>query len=207
VNAYRECRWWGHQCPSVSSCPATATIAHREPAKKSLEDREILGQDCGNLSADQLSSQAHQGRRGYSGVTLGVGPIGAAHGFARLDATGEHVGGSRAIQVARDQSWFTWDFRGGGQATCRGKSRGDSWDRYIFCIAFMDTSRLCGTQSLLSCWPFVGRFHILAYQAKSATVQLSCCRSCSVRAPCACLPTCSVVQDLEKKSSLMYAKG
>src|SRR5712672_4517326 len=25
----------------------------------------------------------------------------------------------------------TWDFRGGGRATCRGKSRGDGWDRYI----------------------------------------------------------------------------
>src|SRR5712671_6686298 len=25
----------------------------------------------------------------------------------------------------------TWGFRGGGRTTCRGKSRGDSWDRYI----------------------------------------------------------------------------
>src|SRR5882672_1245849 len=25
----------------------------------------------------------------------------------------------------------TWDFRGGGRTTCRGKSRGDDWDRYM----------------------------------------------------------------------------
>ena len=24
----------------------------------------------------------------------------------------------------------TWDFRGGSRTTCRGKSRGDGWDRY-----------------------------------------------------------------------------
>ena len=28
----------------------------------------------------------------------------------------------------------TWDFRGGGRTTCRGKSRGDGWDRYSLAL-------------------------------------------------------------------------
>jgi len=31
----------------------------------------------------------------------------------------------------------TWDFRGGGRVTCRGKSRGDGWDCYTWKIAWV----------------------------------------------------------------------
>jgi len=36
-----------------------------------------------------------------------------------------------------------WDFRGGGRTTCRGKSRGDGWDRYIWTLIRSDTYLIC----------------------------------------------------------------
>jgi len=70
-----------------------------------------------------LSSQAHPGRRGYSGADLGVGPnVGGtgSRGIGR-DEGGEPWVESRAIRGARDQAGVTWDSGEAAQATVEEK--------------------------------------------------------------------------------------
>src|SRR5712671_60240 len=106
--------------------------AHRELAKKSLEDQEILGQDCGINPRIRGALRLIRGVGGTRGRLLESDPTWAANGVAR------HRTQRGSTWVDHVQSeWHmtrtgvTWDFRGGGRTTCRGKSRGDGWDRYI----------------------------------------------------------------------------
>src|SRR5712671_4657618 len=106
--------------------------AHRELAKKSLEDREILGQDCGINPWISRARRLIRGIGGTWGRLSESDPTWAANGFARHRTRR----GSTWVDHVRSE-WYvtrtgvTWDFRGGGRTTCRGKSRGDGWDRYI----------------------------------------------------------------------------
>src|SRR5712672_2245473 len=105
--------------------------AHREPAKKSLEDREILGHGCGIYPWISRALRLIRGVGGTRGRLLESDPSWAANRVARHSTRGStgvdhvrsewHVTGTRVM----------WDFRGGGRATCQGKSRGDGWDCYI----------------------------------------------------------------------------
>src|SRR5712672_3822502 len=56
--------------------------AHREPAKKSLEDREILGQDCGINPRIRGALRLIRGVRGTRGRLSESDPSWAANGFA-----------------------------------------------------------------------------------------------------------------------------
>src|SRR5712675_198358 len=105
--------------------------AHREPAKKSLEDREILGHSCGIYPRISRALRLIRGVGGTRGRLSESDPSWAAnrvarHGTRRRSTWVDHV--QSEWHVAR--AGVTWDFRGGGRTTCRGKSRGDGWDRY-----------------------------------------------------------------------------
>src|SRR5712675_1343573 len=105
--------------------------AHREPAKKSLEDREILGHGCGIYPRISRALRLIRGVGGTRGRLSESDPTWAANGVARHRTRR----GSTWVDHVRSKghvtrAGVTWDFRGGGRATCRGKSRGDSWDRY-----------------------------------------------------------------------------
>src|SRR5712672_741567 len=105
--------------------------AHREPAKKSLEDREILGQDCGIYPRISRALGLIRGVGGTRGRLSESDPTWTANGVARHRTRR----GSTWVDHVRPE-WHvtgtrvTWDFRGGGRTTCRGKSWGDGWDRY-----------------------------------------------------------------------------
>src|SRR5712671_3609437 len=106
--------------------------AHREPAKKSLEDREILGHSCGIYPRISRALGLIRGVGGTRGRLSESNPSWAANGVARYGARR----GSTWVDHVRSEGHVTgtdvsWDFRGGGRTTWRGKSRGDGWDRYI----------------------------------------------------------------------------
>src|SRR5712672_3041144 len=108
--------------------------AHRELAKKSLEDREILGQSCGINPRIRGALRLIRGVRGTRGQLLESDPMWAANRVARHRTRR----GSTWVDHMRSEwhmtgTGVTWDFRGGGRTTCRGKSRGDGWDRYTSC--------------------------------------------------------------------------
>src|SRR5712672_1034886 len=105
--------------------------AHREPAKKSLEDREILGHSCGIYPRISRALRLIRGVGGTRGRLSESDPSWAANGVARHRTRQ----GSTWVDHVRSEGHVaraggTWDFRGGGRTTCRGKSRGDGWDRY-----------------------------------------------------------------------------
>src|SRR5712672_202268 len=105
--------------------------AHREPAKKSLEDREILGHSCGIYPRISRALRLIRGVGGTRGRLSESDPTWAANGVARHRTRR----GSTWVDHVRPEghvtgTGVTWGFRGGGRTTCRGKSRGDGWDRY-----------------------------------------------------------------------------
>src|SRR5712672_4355849 len=106
--------------------------AHREPAKKSLEDREILGHGCGIYPRIGRALRLIRGVGGTRGRLSKSDPTWVANRVARHRTRR----GSTWVDHVRSE-WHvtgtrvTWDFRGGGRVTCQGKSRGDGWDRYI----------------------------------------------------------------------------
>src|SRR5882672_2965253 len=105
--------------------------AHREPAKKSLEDREILGHGCGIYPRISRALRLIRGVGGTRGRLSESDPSWAADRVARHRTRR----GSTWVDHVRSEghvtgAGVTWDFRGGGRTTCRGKSRGDGWDRY-----------------------------------------------------------------------------
>src|SRR5712671_7283318 len=105
--------------------------AHRELAKKSLEDREILGHGCGIYPRISRALRLIRGVGGTRGRLLELDPTWAANGVAKHRTRR----GSTWVDHVRSEwhvtrAGVTWDFRGGGRTTCRGKSRGDGWDRY-----------------------------------------------------------------------------
>src|SRR5712671_141997 len=107
--------------------------AHREPAKKSLEDREILGQGCGIYPRISRALRLIRGVGGTRGRLSESDPTWVANGVARHRTRR----GSTWVDHVRSEGHVTgtdvtWGFRGGGRATCRGKSRGDGWDRYTY---------------------------------------------------------------------------
>src|SRR5712675_622593 len=117
--------------------------AHREPAKKSLEDREILGHNCGIYPRISRALGLIRGVGGTQGRLSESDPSWAAdrvarHGTRRGSTWVDHVRSKGHVTG----TGVTWDFRGGGKTTCRGKSRGDGWDCYNarcglqFCRAF-----------------------------------------------------------------------
>src|SRR5712675_924829 len=106
--------------------------AHREPAKKSLEDQEILGHSCGIYPRISRALRLIRGVGGTRGRLLESDPTWAANRVTRHRARQ----GSTWVDHVQSKWHVTgtcvmWDFRVGGRATCRGKSRGDGWDRYI----------------------------------------------------------------------------
>src|SRR5712672_1997093 len=92
--------------------------AHREPAKKSLEDREILGQDCGINPWISRALRLIRGVGGTQGRLSESDPTWVANGFARYRSRQ----GSTWVDHVRSE-WYvtgtgvTWDFRGGGRRT------------------------------------------------------------------------------------------
>src|SRR5712672_1305217 len=108
--------------------------AHRELAKKSLEDREILGHGCGIYPRFSRALRLIRGVGGTRGRLSESAPSWAADRVARHRTRR----GSTWVDHVRPKGYVTragvtWDFRGGGRATGRGKSRGDGWDRYTAC--------------------------------------------------------------------------
>src|SRR5712671_7774250 len=104
--------------------------AHREPAKKSLEDQEILGHGCGIYLWISRALRLIRGIRGTRGQLSELDPTWAVN-----RVTGNGTRGSTGVDHVQSEWHVTrtsvmWDFRGGGRMTCRGKSRGDGWDRY-----------------------------------------------------------------------------
>src|SRR5882672_5665796 len=116
----------------VSHVRHSGPEAHREPAKKSLEDREILGQDCGIYPRIGRALRLIRGVGGTRGRLSESDPSWAANGVVRYRTRR----GSTWVDHVRSEwhvtrAGVTWGFRGGGRTTRRGKSRGDGWDRYI----------------------------------------------------------------------------
>src|SRR5712672_3699939 len=106
--------------------------AHREPAKKSLEDQEILGHGCGIYPRISRALRLIRGVGGTRGRLSESDPTWAVNGVTRHRTRR----GSTWVDHVRSKwhvtrTGVTWDFRGGGRMTCRGKSRGDGWDRYM----------------------------------------------------------------------------
>src|SRR5712671_2525385 len=119
---------------SISHVRHSRPLAHREPAKKSLEDQEILGHDCGINPRISRALRLIRGIGGTQGRLSESDPTWAANGVMRHRARQ----GSTWVDHMRSEwhmtgTHVTWDFRGGGRTTCRGKSRGDGWDRYTSC--------------------------------------------------------------------------
>src|SRR5712672_3335698 len=100
----------------------SGTVDHRlirEPAKKSLEDREILGQDCGINPRIRGALRLIRGVGGTRGRLLELDPLWAANRVARHRMRR----GSMWVDHVRSEwhvtgTGVTWDFRGGGRTTC-----------------------------------------------------------------------------------------
>src|SRR5712672_2321563 len=118
--------------------------AHRELAKKSLEDREILGRSCGIYPRISRALRLIRRVGGTRGRLSESDPMWAANGVARHRTRQ----GSTWVDHVRSE-WHmtgtrvTWGFRGGGRATCRGKSRGDGWDHYSRLVSPAPCRALC----------------------------------------------------------------
>src|SRR5712671_7104806 len=99
--------------------------AHREPAKKSLKDREILGHGCGINLRISRALWLIRGVRDTWGRLSESDPSWVANRFTRYGTREstwvDHVQSEGHMTVTR----VTWNFRGGGWMTCQGKSRGD----------------------------------------------------------------------------------
>src|SRR5712672_2888949 len=113
--------------------------AHREPAKKSLEDREILGHGCRIYPRISRALRLIRGIGGTWGRLSESDPSRAANRVARHRTRR----GSTWVDHVRSEGHVTragvmWGFRGGGRTTCRGKSRGDGWDRYRLALKCCD---------------------------------------------------------------------
>src|SRR5712671_3232771 len=123
--------------------------AHRELAKKSLEDREILGHGCGVYLRISRALRLIRGVGGTQGQLSESDPMWAAdrvarHGTRRGSTWVDHMQSEWHVTGAR----VMWDFRGGGRTTCRGKSRGDGWDHYNvrfvgFVVSCLSLNQLC----------------------------------------------------------------
>src|SRR5712672_4844262 len=105
--------------------------AHREPTKKSLEDQEILGHGCGIYPRISRALRLIRGVRGTRGRLSESDPSWAAdriakHGTRQGSTWVDHVRSEWYVTGA-DVLWF---FRGSSGLTCRGKRRGNGWDRY-----------------------------------------------------------------------------
>src|SRR5712672_2241098 len=92
--------------------------AHREPAKKSLKDQEILGHGCGIYPQISRALRLIRGVGGTRGRLSELDPMWAANGFARHRMRR----GSTWVDHMRSEGYVTrtsvtWDFRGGGRAT------------------------------------------------------------------------------------------
>src|SRR5712671_5048298 len=91
--------------------------AHRELAKKSLEDREILGQDCRINPRIRGALRLIRGVGGTWGRLSESDPTWAANGFARHRTRGstgvDHMRSKRHVTGTS----VTWDFRGGDRVT------------------------------------------------------------------------------------------
>src|SRR5882757_8350009 len=92
--------------------------AHREPAKKFLEDREILGYNCGIYPRISRALRLIRGVRGTRGRLSESDPTWAANGVARQGARR----GSTWVDHVRSEGHVTrtdvtWGFRGGGRMT------------------------------------------------------------------------------------------
>jgi len=84
----------------------------RELAKKSLEDREILGHGCGIYPQISRALRLIRGVGGYSEATLGVDPTWAANRVVRHRTRR----GSTWVDHVRSEwhvtgTGVTWDFR------------------------------------------------------------------------------------------------
>src|SRR5712671_4759083 len=105
--------------------------SHGELTKEFLEDRKILGHDRGIYPRISRAPRLIRGIGGTWGWLSELDPTWTANGFARHRARR----GSAWVNHMRSEWHVTgtgvaWVFRGGGRTTCRGKSRGDGWDRY-----------------------------------------------------------------------------
>src|SRR5712672_2128742 len=130
--------------------------AHREPAKKSLEDREILGHGCRIYPRISRALRLIRGVGGTRGRLSESDPTWAANRVARHRTRR----GSTWVDHVRSEGHVTgtdvtWGFRGGGRTTCRGKSRGDGWDRYTLdmsqCLCTHEAWERPATESHASC--------------------------------------------------------
>src|SRR5882757_8354264 len=66
----------------------------------------------------------------------------------------------------------TWDFRGGGRTTCRGKSRGDGWDRYTTTAGHPGITKTLALTQQYYWWPNMKNF-ATEYVKGCATCQMS----------------------------------
>src|SRR5712671_5384390 len=102
----------------VSHVRHSGPQAHRELTKKSLEDREILGHNCGIYPRISRALGLIGGVGGTRGRLSESDPSWAASGVARHRTRR----GSTWVDHVRSEghvtgTGVTWDFRGGGRAT------------------------------------------------------------------------------------------
>src|SRR5712671_160925 len=139
---------------SISHVRHSRPLAHREPAKKSLEDQKILGHGCGINPQISRALRLIRGVGGTRGRLSESDPTWAANGVVRNGTQG-----SMGVDHMRSEWYMTrtsvrWDFRGGGRTTCQGKSRGDGWDCYNHLCSLRNPFYLL---SLLSFWASIQR--------------------------------------------------
>src|SRR5712671_4708597 len=142
--------------------------AHREPAKKSLEDREILGYNCGIYPRISRALRLIRGVGGTRGRLSELDPSWATDRVARHRARR----GSTWVDHVRSEGHVTgtdvtWDFRGGGRTTWRGKSRGDGWDRYRFCTVFCLCVYQNSFKSLQIWWKYIAQISVHQFSLSS----------------------------------------
>src|SRR5712671_4807415 len=103
---------------SISHVRHSRPLAHRELAKKSLEDREILGHGCGINPRISRALRLIRGVGGTRGRLLESDPTWVANGVARHRTRR----GSMWVDHVRSEWHVTgtcvmWDFRGGSRVT------------------------------------------------------------------------------------------